>query len=167
MKAFQIIPAKTDAQLRQVAVLAEEIWNQHFTDIIGKEQVDYMVEKFQSFQALKEQVAGGYEYFQLFAGDTFCGYTGVHDEDGTLFLSKLYIRADARGQHLSSRAFQFLKDLCKERGLSKIWLTCNKNNEHTLAVYDHFGFTVASEKKADIGNGFFMDDYILEYEITP
>lgn len=48
-----IIPAKTDAEIQDIAVLADEIWHQHFTDIIGEAQVNYMVEKFQSYPALK------------------------------------------------------------------------------------------------------------------
>lgn len=58
-----IVLAKTDDDIREIAVLAEEIWNQHFVDIIGKAQVDYMVEKFQSYPALKKQIEQeGYEY---------------------------------------------------------------------------------------------------------
>ena len=62
--------------------------------------------------------------------------------------------------------FQKFIELCKLRGLTAIWLTCNRNNTNTLAVYDHLGFKKIREEKADIGNGFYMDDYILEYEIV-
>ena len=61
-----IVLAKTDDDIREIAVLAEEIWNQHFVDIIGKAQVDYMVEKFQSYPALKKQIEQeGYEYYRI------------------------------------------------------------------------------------------------------
>lgn len=165
MNTMKIIPAKTDASIRAIAALAEEIWREHFTDIIGESQVEYMVEKFQSYPALKQQIAEGYEYFQIFSGDAFAGYTGVHEEKDALFLSKLYIHKDFRGQRLSSRTLHFLISLCKERKLSKIWLTCNKDNKNTLDVYHHMGFATVREQKADIGNGFFMDDYILELKI--
>ncbi|MFR9065367.1 MAG: GNAT family N-acetyltransferase, partial [[Clostridium] scindens] len=56
--------------------------------------------------------------------------------------------------------------LCRERGLSKIYLTCNKHNDNTLAIYDHLGFKITDEQVADIGNGFVMDDYILTYAIS-
>ena len=59
----------------------------------------------------------------------------------------------------------FLINLCKERGLKKIWLTCNKYNANTLAIYNHLGFVITDAQMADIGNGFVMDDYILTYEI--
>ena len=78
---------------------------------------------------------------------------------------RLEIKKDCRGQHLATEALNFLIRLCEERGLKKIWLTCNKYNAHTLKVYDHLGFVITDEQVADIGNGFVMDDYILTYEI--
>lgn len=44
-----------DADIRALAALATEIWHEYFTAIISKEQIDYMVEKFQSYPALKKQ----------------------------------------------------------------------------------------------------------------
>ena len=164
---FSTKKANTDEQIQAIASLAEIIWNEHFTPIIGKEQVDYMVEKFQSYPALKEQIAEGYEYYQLFDNGKFCGYTGIHaGEDNRLFLSKLYIKKEARGRHLATKAFSFLKELCRDRGYTAIWLTCNKYNDNTLAVYRHLGFETIDTQEADIGRGFIMDDYIMEYRLA-
>ena len=58
-----------------------------------------------------------------------------------------------------------ISDICKERGLKKIWLTYNKHNDNTLKIYDHLGLQITDSQVADIGNGFVMDDYILTYEI--
>lgn len=158
--------AKTDSEIQDIAILANEIWHQHFIPIIGEAQVEYMVEKFQSYPAIKSQIENdGYEYYQIFSGHTMAGYTGIHQENNALFLSKLYIKKDFRGQHLATKALGFLIQLCKERGLGKIWLTCNKYNSNTLAVYDHLGFVITDEQVADIGNGFVMDDYILTYTV--
>ena len=165
MDKFNIIPALTDTELKDISVLAEEIWHQHFTPIIGKDQVIYMVDKFQSYHAIKEQVEHEYEYFKIYNGDIFAGYIGIREDEDSLFLSKLYLHESQRGHHLCTKAFQFLIDLCTERELSKIWLTCNRNNSHTLDVYHHLGFVTVREEKADIGNGFYMDDYILEFVI--
>ena len=134
MEKVEFVKAQSDEDIRRVAVLAEEIWHEHFTDIIGEAQVNYMVEKFQSYPALKAQIADGYEYYQI--------------------------------KHLSTKAFHFLTELCRKRNLSSIWLTCNKHNDHTLKVYDHLGFHTIRSEKNDIGNGFYMDDYIMEYSVT-
>ena len=166
MAQFKVRKAETDARIREIADLAKVIWNEHFTPIIGKEQVDYMVEKFQSYPALKGQISEGYEYYQIFYRGEFCGYIGIHPgEDKRLFLSKLYIKKESRGQHLATKAFGFLKDLCRERGYSAIWLTCNKHNDNSLGVYRHLGFETIDTQEADIGGGFIMDDYIMEYKI--
>lgn len=166
MNTTEIYPAKSDSEIQDIATLAEEIWHQHFTPIIGKDQVDYMVEKFQSYPAIKAQIEkDGYEYFRIYSSNAMAGYTGIHQEADALFLSKLYIKKDFRGRHLATEAFQFLVDLCRERGLPKIYLTCNKHNDNTLAVYDHLGFKITDEQVADIGNGYVMDDYILSYAI--
>lgn len=166
MNNINIIPVKTAQEIFDVATLANEIWHQHFIPIIGEAQVEYMVDKFQSYPAISKQIhEDGYEYFRIYLGDIFAGYTGVHAEEDALFLSKLYIKENCRGNRLATHALNYLVQICKERGLKKIWLTCNKYNNNTLAVYDHLGFKITDEQVADIGNGFVMDDYILTYVI--
>ena len=167
MGRLEVRKSENDTQVRKIADLAKVIWNEHFTPIIGKDQVDYMVEKFQSYPALKEQISEGYEYYQIFSSGEFCGYTGIHPgEDNRLFLSKLYLKKESRGHHLATGAFSFLKEICRERGYSAIWLTCNKHNDNSLGVYRHFGFEIIDTQEADIGGGFIMDDYIMEYKIS-
>lgn len=166
MSTVKIIPARTDGDIQTIASIADEIWRQHFTPIIGEAQVTYMVEKFQSYPALKAQISdNGYEYFTFLYDGVPCGYMGVHAEENALFLSKLYIKKSYRGQHLATKGLQFLIRLCEERSLKKIWLTCNKHNDRTLQIYGHLGFNITDEQIADIGNGFVMDDYILTYEV--
>ena len=61
--------------------------------------------------------------------------------------------------------FQKFVEICKMRELNQIWLTCNRNNTNSLEVYKHLGFTVAREEVTDIGEGFVMDDFIMEYDV--
>ena len=165
MNNLKLIPVKEIEQIEILSKLACEIWNQHFVPIIGQAQVDYMLNKFLSPKALTEQIASGYEYFLVSCDDNFVGFTGIHDENGSLFLSKLYVHLDVRGKGIASWVFHELVKISKERNLDKIWLTCNRHNSNTLAIYDHLGFEIVREEAADIGNGFVMDDYILEYKI--
>ncbi len=165
MDNLRIIPVTNEELVLSLSAVADDIWHEYFTPIIGEAQVDYMLEKFLSPDALIEQINSGYEYFLFSYEYTFAGFAGVHEEDGKLFLSKLYVHKDFRGKKIGSYMFQKFVELCKLRGLTKIWLTCNRNNENTLAIYEHLGFKRVREEKADIGNGFYMDDYILEYDI--
>ncbi len=151
-----------ETQIETVAKLAFEIWNQHFIPIIGKAQVDYMVEKFQSKRAISEQIESGYSYYLLRADDNYTGYMGVCPREDELFLSKLYIRASQRGRGFGRKAIEFLEELSGEKGLSKITLTVNKNNTDAIKAYEEFGFTNLGVFVQDIGNGFVMDDYKME-----
>lgn len=167
MEDLRIVPADTAELLYNIAALADDIWHEHFTPIIGTAQVDYMLDKFQSVDALNRQIMKeGYEYFVLIYEYLMAGYVGIREDEDALFLSKLYIHEECRGKHITTNVMNYLTALCKKRGLNKIWLTCNKHNEKTLAVYHHLGFETVREQVTDIGNGYVMDDFILEYQIS-
>lgn len=161
---FCKVTSKED--IKELACIANEIWHQHFVTILSPEQIDYMVDKFQSEHAMTEQInAEGYEYYFLQADGKNIGYTGIRMDNDKLFLSKLYIRKEYRGNGYASQAFSFLEELCKERRLSAIWLTVNRYNDHTIEVYKRKGFAIIRTQVADIGQGYVMDDYIMEKEI--
>lgn len=159
------IKVQNDAQIHTLAGLASEIWNEHYPAIIGQAQVDYMIKAFQSYEAVKAQLREGYTYFLLEKDGQNCGYMGYALEEDALFLSKLYLRKAFRGQGLSRAAFLKLFEIGRENGRNKIRLTCNKQNLNSLAVYQKLGFRVIDSVKSDIGNGFFMDDYVMELTV--
>lgn len=164
----EFIPIRQDHQIQQLAELAEQIWRQHFTPIIGTDQVTYMLEQFQSFEAVKKAIQqDGYQYYFITCDGENAGYTGIRiGDDHKLFLSKLYIKQEHRGKKLASRAMQLIETIARENRCTAVWLTCNRGNEHTLQVYRHTGFSIIREEDNAIGNGYFMNDYILEKPIT-
>jgi len=166
MNGLRIITVTNMELVYSLSAVADDIWHEYFTPIIGEAQVDYMLEKFLSPEALVEQINSGYEYFLLSYDYTFAGFAGIHEEKDALFLSKLYVHEEFRGKGIGSYMFQKIVEICKLRGLKKIWLTCNRHNTNTLEIYKHLGFKTVREEAADIGNGFVMDDYILEYEVN-
>ncbi|WP_343208401.1 GNAT family N-acetyltransferase [Anaerolentibacter hominis] len=166
--ALEFIPVQGEASLHHLAEIANEVWHEFFVSILTPEQIDYMVEKFQSYPAMTDQVEHqGYEYFFMRLDGTDIGYTGIRSDgdEGKLFLSKLYLKKEYRGRGFASQAFAFLEGLCLARGLNAIWLTVNRYNDHTIAVYKKKGFEVMRTQVADIGNGFVMDDYIMEKKL--
>ena len=154
--------------IKIVANLAHHIWNHHFVPIIGQGQVDYMLDKFQSEEAITSQIASGYEYFLLSDNNKNCGYLSIlpDPEQQKMMISKVYIDHKVRGLGHGTFLLDFVKNLCQERGIGKIWLTVNRYNHDTIAWYKRKGFMVTEEKKMDIGNGYFMDDYIMELALS-
>lgn len=157
------VRVETEEQLKELAAIADEVWHQHFSSILSLEQIDYMVDKFQSEPAMRVQMEqDGYEYYFISVNGVNAGYTGIRPDGDRLFLSKLYLLQRYRGNGYASRAFEFLKDICRKRGLRAVWLTVNRYNYDTIKVYKKKGFRVIDEQVTDIGNGFVMDDYFME-----
>ncbi len=155
---------KTDTQekTKQVAELADEIWNEHYIKILTKQQIDYMLNNFQSEQALEEQIKSGYEYYLIFDNGIPAGYLGFCLKDDFLFLSKLYLKQEMRGKGLGRSSIEFAENYAKQNNISKIRLTVNKYNMTSVYVYNNLGFQKIDAVETDIGGGFIMDDYIME-----
>lgn len=154
------------ADIAIVARLANEIWYEHYVPIIGREQVDYMVPRFQSAAAIVEQIATGDEYF--LANLAECGevgYGAVRQERESLFLSKLYVLKTARRSGVARRMLAAFEALARARGLRSIWLTVNKGNP-AVNAYLRLGFEITGPVVTDIGGGFVMDDYRMEKTIV-
>ena len=152
--------------LEELESLAREIWQEHFTPIIGVEQVEYMLLKFQSQKAFYDQLCAGYRYFFIMRGEEKIGYFGIDTDGGRMFLSKLYIKKENRGLGFAAKTFEFLEEMCEKEGLGTIWLTVNRENTGAIEVYLKKGFKHIDAQKKDIGGGFFMDDHIMEKSLT-
>lgn len=156
-------------EIAEIARLASKIWREYYSSIISVEQIEYMLDNIQSVPAITDQINNqGYEYYLMQIGDSsssIVGYMSVKAEEEKLFLSKLYIDKQYRGQGYASRAITYLEKLCNDRNLNVIWLTVNRQNESSIAIYKKKGFQIVREQVADIGKGFVMDDFIMEKEI--
>ncbi len=147
--------------IKIVENLGIEIWNEHYINIISKEQIDYMLNKFQSFSAIKSQINEGYIYYLLNYASNNVGYFSIQKNEKSLFLSKLYIKKDYRKLGIGRAALDFIKKEATALGLNNINLVVNKNNKNSITAYIKNGFTIDKEIITEIGNGFIMDDYVM------
>lgn len=171
-------PVETQEELELLAELSDEIWHEYWPTIIGPEQTDYMVAKFQSLDAIKAGIAEqGYRYWLVCDSEASCadsvamraqrgvvGYTGGYTEADTnrFFISKIYLLSTQRGKGLCSKTIAFYEQLCRDEKLHAMYLTVNKHNELGIRAYKGKGFETIDAVETDIGNGFVMDDYIME-----
>ena len=145
--------------IKELASLASSIWHEYWTCILTPEQIDYMVENFQSEKAIKNQIENeNYTYNNIIKDGAKAGYFGISDKKEYLFLSKLYIKKEYRHQGLGKKAFEKIKELANDK---PIRLTVNKYNTNTINAYKKWGFEIIDAVVTDIGSGFVMDDYIM------
>lgn len=155
-------PVTEDRDIEAVATLAGEIWHQHFTPLIGIEQVSYMLDRFQSFEAVKKQIENSeYHYFLIEDEGDAVGYFAYVVEESFLFLSKLYLTKGARGKGLAKKVFAFLEEEAAHNQVPAIQLNVFKGNSHVIEIYEAMGFETIDAPQIDIGQGFILDDYVM------
>ncbi|GHB58231.1 hypothetical protein GCM10008107_03990 [Psychrosphaera saromensis] len=156
-------PVTSQDDINQVVELAHLIWTEHYTPIIGTEQVEYMLTHFHSKSEISKQISQqNYHFYLIINDDKAVGYCGFQLQENDLFLSKLYILSSQRGQGFGKLATDFIIQSARDNHKNKVYLTVNKHNHGSINAYYNIGFNKVKEICVDIGGGYQMDDYQLE-----
>ena len=156
---------KNDTSL--IRELAEKSWNSSYVGIISQEQIDYMLSKMYSVEEITKQLNNpNYHYYLIFNEEIPAGFIGFehHYEKETTKLHRVYLLPEMKGKGLGKKAIQLLKGKVSETADKRIILNVNKAND-AQNVYKSQGFEVYDEIILDIGEGFVMDDYLMEFKI--
>jgi ribosomal protein S18 acetylase RimI-like enzyme len=157
---------ETSNDFRQLEPFAASIWEQHYTPIIGADQVAFMLKKYQSAQAMFEQFSAGYKYAMVICGDQKVGYFAYDGKaEKEVFISKLYIHKDFRRRGLGRRILDFISNEARVLGCTAMTLSVNKDNSNSIQFYIAYGFQTIKAQKVAIGEGFYMDDYVMSYPV--
>lgn len=152
--------------ISKLVALSSLIWHEYWKDYLSEEQIEYMVDKFQSEKAIQHQIQyEHYTYFYIYYNRELIGYIGLALKDDSIFLSKFYIKKDFRRKGIGTKTFEFIKEAAKQQRRDKITLTVNKHNTNSINAYKKWGFKTVDAVVTDIGGGFVMDDYIMEYKL--
>ena len=164
VKIPQIIEVKSEDEINHVSRLAEKIWREYYTKIIGISQVEYMLNRFQSSFAIKSQISNAHEYSLIKLQNKYGGYAGliIDVDNNKMMINKIYILSSMRGEGLGFALLSHIVQKCTLEGISTLYLTVNKHNSLAISWYQRHGFKIIDSVKKDIGGSFFMDDYIME-----
>ncbi|MBQ6478397.1 MAG: GNAT family N-acetyltransferase [Erysipelotrichaceae bacterium] len=144
---------------------AKEVFIDYYKDLIGYNQSIYMTGLFLSEEVILDLMEQGAVFTLIMQEDKPIGFSEYIIEGSRLFLSKLYVEKSHRGNGIGRLLFSDCTEYAKENRLEAIYLTVNKHNTPSYEIYLHLGFTVIDAVVNDIGNGYVMDDYIMEYRL--
>ena len=148
-----------------VAQLGETIWREHYARIISQAQIDYMLNNRYSAENLRRYVNANDRWLDILKLDEqavgYCSYA-LTEEAGTMKLEQFYLLAEFRGKGLGSLMLRHVEEQSRRQNCNSIMLQVNKQNTTPIAIYRKAGFTVREEAVFDIGQGFVMDDYVME-----
>lgn len=149
--------------------LASRTWWHTYGAILSAAQLDYMFEMMYSPESLRRQIEEqGHVYFVACRDDVPCGYVSVQPQGERLYhLQKIYVlpgmQGTGAGRLLMEHALQYVKGLYPSEPVT-VELNVNRENK-AKTFYEHMGFHVARSGDFPIGNGFYMNDYIMVIEL--
>jgi ribosomal protein S18 acetylase RimI-like enzyme len=159
------LDAMTAADFETVARLAEMIWREYYTKIVSSAQIDYMLAGRYTPEKLRLYLNADDRWLMLLRIDDravgYCSYA-LADDPGEMKLEQLYLLPELHGQGLGGLMLRHVEGQARARGRSTLVLQTNKRNDIAITFYRRAGFTVREEAVFDIGNGFVMDDYVME-----
>lgn len=154
--------------LPEIVHMAESIWRQHFPGIISDEQIDYMLEKLYSLEAMTREFEKGHtEYRFILHGEErvgFCAF-GFAEHPTVMKIHKLYVLPRFQRHGFGSGALHCLEGECSKSGCSMMTLAVNRQNRSAIHAYSSRGFVIEESVTVNIGGGFFMDDYIMKKKL--
>jgi ribosomal protein S18 acetylase RimI-like enzyme len=146
--------------------IAAATWPSTYLDIIGQEQIDYMLDKMYNKGELLKQFMEGHIFLIAEEDENqfgFAGYSIIGHEERIYKLHKLYVLPSAHGKGVGKILINEVFNQVKDAGGSALQLNVNKHN-NAKDFYLKGGFTIKESVKLDIGEGYFMDDYVMEYK---
>jgi ribosomal protein S18 acetylase RimI-like enzyme len=158
--------------------IAYKTWPIAFRDILKPEQIDYMLEMMYSPSSLTEQIdIKGHRFLLSFfydlesnnkeSGHRECRYIGyasyelnIAGSDKTK-IHKIYVLPKYQGSGCGKALIKEIEKIALFNNSPILSLNVNRNNR-AITFYKNFGFKIVNEENIDIGNGFLMEDYVME-----
>ena len=145
--------------------IAEKAWRPTYDHILTEQQTLYMLDLMYNSLTLENQIKGNIAFFMVDLGQETVGYFAVENvSDQNVKLHKLYLDPTQKQKGFGRKIIQYIKDWALTNQKNSIILNVNKNNS-AVQFYQKVGFTILEEMILDIGEGYVMDDYIMQLHL--
>jgi GNAT superfamily N-acetyltransferase len=145
--------------------LTFKVWPQTYADILSPGQIEYMLDMMYSVPSLTKQIHEGAQFIIIYEGAEAVGFASYQETDPAVFkLHKIYVLPSQQGKGTGRFIIDHILDEIKKQEAIALQLQVNKYNKARY-FYEKLGFSVAREFKVDIGQGYIMDDYLMEIKL--
>jgi diamine N-acetyltransferase len=163
---YFIRPACID-DIATIQAIAHETWPIAYGDILSAAQIRYMLTRMYAHETLANQMqdAANGQQFLLIANAMhvagFAAYSVNQPAAAIAKLHKLYCLPTSQGLGLGRKLVNAVIANCVIAKQKTLCLNVNKFNRAKI-FYERLGFKMISEEVIDIGEGYVMDDFVLE-----
>jgi len=153
------------ASIAMIRNLANITWPIAYGEILSPQQLDYMMELIYSKAALQKQMENGQQFLLAYDDEkpvAFAAYSILTTLNSAIYkLEKIYILPNQQGKGIGKLLISNIIEAIKPA--TTLQLNVNRQNK-ALYFYQKLGFKIINEEDIDIGNGFYMNDYVMELQ---
>ena len=145
--------------------LANITWAVTYSEIIEPQQLHYMMGLIYSKTSLQKQIEKGDVFIIAYNNEkpvAFASYSAKENNPHIIKLHKIYILPNQQGKGIGKLLINYIVEDIKP--CSILQLNVNRHN-NALHFYQKLGFKITGEEDIDIGNGYFMNDYLMELKL--
>ncbi|SNR37434.1 GNAT family N-acetyltransferase [Flavobacterium sp. ov086] len=156
------------SDIKQIQNIVNITWPITYGEILSKEQLDYMLGLFYSDEALTEQYNGKVQlFYMIYEEETNIGFIGIehnYNKEAITKIHKIYLLPETQGKGIGKKVIDEIGKLASENNSAALLLNVNRFNS-ALGFYKKIGFEVIDEVNIEIGNGYLMEDYVMEKKL--
>ncbi|MGZ5281152.1 MAG: N-acetyltransferase family protein [Bacteroidia bacterium] len=163
---INIKKAGTD-HLHDIQHIAEKTWPVAYAEILSPEQMRFMLDKMYAIEALEKQMTAGHFFLLAASGNEnigFASYELNYENTKSTKLHKLYVLPQMQGKNAGKALLNEVINSAKAADQKSLLLNVNRNNK-AVDFYKKLDFSIIKEKDIDIGNGYFMNDFVMELKL--
>ncbi len=144
--------------------LANITWPVAYGNIISPQQLDYMMELIYSKSSLQKQIQKGQQFILAYDGGqhvAFASYSAKENHPDIIKLHKIYILPNQQGKGIGKALINYI--IANIAPSTTLQLNVNRYNK-ALHFYEKLGFKIIGEENIDIGDNFYMNDYVMQLQ---
>lgn len=163
---MQKIDLLAPGDLALVQEIAHKTWPAAYSDILDPKQLAYMLEKMYALPVLQAQQEKGHLFYLFLEDEKALGFMGIEPnaEPQSLKIHKLYVLPEAQGKKVGAQLLSFAEMIARSNQQRRIFLNVNRNNK-AKDFYEAHGMTIYKEENIDIGEGYLMEDYVMQKNV--
>ena len=155
----------TEKDIPLIQELTNIVWPQTYKEILTKEQITYMLNMMYSTAALSKQMNEAHQFILVKDGEEYVAFASYALIKPAVYkLHKIYALPNQQGKGIGKFIIDYITAEIKKVGATNLQLDVNRHNK-AKGFYEKLGFKVVAEKDTDIGNGYFMNDYVMEMNL--
>jgi GNAT superfamily N-acetyltransferase len=144
--------------------IAVPVWNATYKSILKAEQLDYMLKLMYSQEAIAEQMSTkGHQFLLALDDNAAVGFTSYEVNYGAQItkIHKLYVLPETHGKGIGRALINEIEKAATADDNNTLILNVNRFNP-AVNFYNKIGFLNIGEEDVAIGNGYLMEDFIMQ-----